>query len=77
MKQLIMTLAVMLFAGNVWALNNVSSPANEQQIMRQKMLEIRKQQRELRAKMRADQVAMQLKQEVERKAAMRRGEAVE
>ncbi len=77
MKQLIMMLAVMLFTGSVWAENNVSSSASEQQIMRQQMLEIRKQQRELRAKMHADQVAMQLKQEVERKAAMRRGEAVE
>ncbi|WP_198245452.1 hypothetical protein [methane-oxidizing endosymbiont of Gigantopelta aegis] len=77
MKQLIMMLAVMLAASNVWAVEGESSPSDTQQIMRQHMLEMRKQQREIRAKIRAEQVAAQLKQEVERKAAMRRGEAVE
>jgi hypothetical protein len=73
MKQIIMMLAAMLLAQPVWAVENVSSPSNTQQ-MHQRMLEIRKQQRELRAKIRAEQVAAQLKQEVERNAAIRRGE---
>ncbi|BCX89110.1 hypothetical protein MIN45_P1480 [Methylomarinovum tepidoasis] len=75
MKKRILSFLILSLSGSVTAFEQNQPPA-ERDLVRQKMLEVRKRQEVVRARYRAEQVARKLKKEVDRKAAMRRGETL-